>query len=215
MTELFSETRWWWLRHGPIAAPNAGRINGQLDVDADLSDSATVRALAGALPDGARWITSSLKRTHQTAAALLQSAEYEAAPEIEAAFSEQHFGDWQGMTWDEVAGSPDADAFWKDAGGTRPPGGESFSEQISRVADAVTRLSKVHLGRDLVVVAHAGTIRAALAHALGLDATRGLSLTVDTLSLSRIDCMGADAPMRRGGNWRVGCINRIFSGDSR
>jgi hypothetical protein len=42
---------------------------------------------------------------------------------------------------------------------TRPPGGESFVEQIARVRGGIEALP----AGDVIIVAHAGTIRAALA----------------------------------------------------
>jgi alpha-ribazole phosphatase len=53
-------------------------------------------------------------------------------------------------------------------------------------------------------VAHGGTIRAALAHALALAPEAALAFTIDTLSLTRIDRI--DGP-GRGHGWRIGAIN--------
>jgi len=201
-----SETRWWWVRHAPIAAPNQGLINGQRDVAADVSDGARLARLAAAIPQDAHWLASPLVRTHQTAAALGRGME---GVSIEPAFAEQHFGDWQGLTWDEVASDGQAAAFWADPGRGVPPGGENFAEQIARVGRAVGRIGPEHAGGDVVVVAHAGTIRAALAGALGLEAASALSIQIETLSLSRIDQILASGP-RRGGGWRVACVNRLL-----
>ncbi len=42
-------TRWWWIRHAPVIG-HGGRIYGQEDYPADLSDTATLAALAVLLP---------------------------------------------------------------------------------------------------------------------------------------------------------------------
>lgn len=181
-----SETRWWWVRHAPIAVPNQGLINGQLDVDSDVSDTACLARLAGSLPADAHWVVSPLRRTQQTAASLGRVD----GCAVEPAFAEQHFGDWQGLTWAAVAALGGTDSFWADPGRATPPGGERFADQIMRVGAAVDRMTATHGGQDIVAVAHAGTIRAALAHALGLEANRALSLHIETLSLSRIDQIG-------------------------
>ena len=62
-------TRWWWSRHAPVPS---GRniVYGQMDLDADCSDSAAFDGLARALPKGAVLVTSDLKRTIQTADAI-------------------------------------------------------------------------------------------------------------------------------------------------
>jgi hypothetical protein len=37
-------TRWWWLRHAPVPE-RRGRVFGQMDVDADISDVAILNSL--------------------------------------------------------------------------------------------------------------------------------------------------------------------------
>jgi broad specificity phosphatase PhoE len=55
-----------------------------------------------------------------------------------------------------------------------------------------------------VAVTHGGTIRAALALALGLSPQGGLSFLIDNCSITRIDYLSPDgAP----GLWRVAAVN--------
>jgi len=84
------------------------------------------------------------------------------------------------------------------------PLGESFTTVVERVAAALVAHSTQHAGRDIVVVAHGGAVRAAVAHALGIAPEAALALTVDTLSLTRLDYI--DGP-GKGHNWRVGLLN--------
>ena len=65
----------------------------------------------------------------------------------------------------------------------------------------------MHVGRDIVAVAHGGSIRAALAMALGIDAAAAMALVVDTLSLTRIDHVAGGLLRGRGGAWRIGGVN--------
>jgi alpha-ribazole phosphatase len=53
---------------------------------------------------------------------------------------------------------------------------------------------------DVVLVVHSGTVRAALAIALGIGLEPALRFAIDPLSLTRID--------RVSGGWRVVCVNR-------
>jgi len=46
---------------------------GSLDVDSDTSDTALFKGVAARLPENAVWFTSPLKRTHQTAQALIDN----------------------------------------------------------------------------------------------------------------------------------------------
>lgn len=176
-------TRWWWLRHAPLAAP-PGLIAGQADIPADLSDKDRLASAARRLPAGAIWITTPLCRSLDTASALGGTA-----PLPEPALMEQHFGDWQGLTHDAVwqQDQPAAQSFWDDPAHARPPGGESFADLCARVADAVINLSGRHAGRDIVAVAHAGTIRAAIGQALDIPPAKLLVLAADPLHLTRID----------------------------
>ena len=75
---------------------------------------------------------------------------------------------------------------------------------IARVAPAIDRLTAEHAGADIVAVAHGGTIRAALAVALGLDPESALSFATETLSLTRLDHIADD---RDGASWRVSTVN--------
>lgn len=193
--------RWWWVRHAPVAGP-PGFISGQRDVACDLADTKALAALAQRLPTGARWVTSHLSRAKDTAAHLHPDS----TPTIEPLFAEQDFGDWAGLSWDSVATLDGAAAFWDAPATTAPPNGESFADVCRRVAGAIERRNAelITSGGDIVAVAHAGPIRAALALALALPAERALALDVANLSLSRLDHLAGDSPRtRRGGHWRV------------
>ena len=202
-------TRWWWLRHAPVIADDPGRISGQLDMPCRTDDADALRALAAALPAKALWIASHLSRTRMTAEALIRAGADGPPPRTEPDLAEQNLGDWQGMTWDEVYrvhGGASRD-FWRDPGLHRPPGGESFDAVMARVGAAVDRLTKDHAGRDIIAVAHGGTIRAALALALDLTPRRALAIQVDTLSLTRLDHVDGPPRHQFRGVWRVGGVN--------
>ncbi|HEX3066697.1 MAG TPA: histidine phosphatase family protein [Dongiaceae bacterium] len=196
-------TRWWWIRHAPVVG-HSGRIYGQDDVDCDCGNAALFAQLAGRLPTDALWITTPLRRTKLTAAALQQAGAPKPAGEREeVAFLEQHFGEWQGLSYDEFAILRDgvAHRFWHAPASERPPQGESFAEVVERVARAVEAISAAETGQDIVVVAHGGSIRAALAHALAIDPERALGFAIDNCSLTRLDHFTGE------GAWRVGSVN--------
>ncbi|HEX6978458.1 MAG TPA: histidine phosphatase family protein [Alphaproteobacteria bacterium] len=209
-------TRWWWIRHAPVINPS-GRIYGQRDVPADTSDASAFAALAARMPLDAVWLATPLQRTQATAAAIQAGMNgcNPPPPEIEPAFIEQNFGDWQGLTYDEIGAyghvrpgtkgiGVEGHKFWLAPAHTRPPGGESFVDVMARVAARVRELTARHAGRDIVVVAHGGPIRAALAHALDLHPEAALAFTIDTLSLTRLDHVTGPGA---GHAWRVNAIN--------
>jgi len=201
-------TRWWWIRHAPVIN-GAGRLYGQEDLDCDVSDLTRFQALAKVIPADAVWFATPLTRTQKTLRAIADAGDHDPEPTLIEPFLEQFFGDWQGLGWaDMEARDPDAyAAFWQDPSGNAPPGGESFAAVIERVGPEMERLTAEHQGRDIVCVAHGGSIRGAVAHALDLHHERALSMVIDTLSLTRIDHIDGGVLNGRGKAWRVVGVN--------
>ena len=187
---MSGDVRLWLIRHAPVMGPT-GVIHG-VDAPADIRDEAALAALRAKLPHRAACFASPSIRTFETAAALgLQ-------PGTEVRFSEQDFGQWTGRCHDDLAREFDAayGEFWNAPASSKPPGGESFTEQIRRVRAGLANLP----AGDVILVVHSGTIRAALAIALDLAPDAALRFAIDPLSLTRID--------RVASGWRVIGVNR-------
>ena len=202
------ETRWWWIRHAPVPT-GRGMVYGQLDLPSDCSDTGAFQRLAESLPRDAVLVTSDLRRTIETAAAIRNAGLNLPEPIQEPALREQSFGAWQGMSHEEFFDLPDATPHrhWRSAAFIRGPQGENFADVIARVAPAIHRLTEEHAGGDIVVVAHGGSIRAALAVALGLDPESALAFATENLSLTRLDHIADD---REGASWRVAAVNHRY-----
>ncbi len=183
-------TNLWLIRHAPVDGPR-GVIHGP-DAPADLSDATAFAALKVRLPARASATCSPARRTWETAAALGLD------PIKDANFREQDFGTWTGRRHDDlVAEFGEAyRAFWTAPASNRPPGGESFVDQIARANAGLAALP----AGDVVAVVHSGTIRAVLAIALDLAPDNALRFVIDPLSLTRID--------RLENGWRVVAVNR-------
>src|SRR5262245_24359293 len=185
-----AETNLWLIRHAPVDGPR-GVIHAP-DAPADLRDAAVIAALKARLPDGAFAVCSPARRTRETARALgLIASE-------DAAFREQDFGDWTGRRHHDLVaelGEAYRD-FWKSPAENRPPGGESFVDQLARAGAGLASLP----AGDAVLVVHSGTVRALLAIALDLAPDSALRFVIDPLSLTRID------RLERG--WRVVSVNQ-------
>jgi len=187
---MHGETNLWLIRHAPVDGPR-GVIHAP-DAPADLRDAAGIAALKAKLPIGAFAVSSPARRTRDTARALgLDAAE-------DAAFREQDFGNWTGRRHNDlVAELGEAyREFWKAPAANRPPGGESFVDQIGRARAGLALLPP----GEAVLVVHSGTIRAVLAIALDLAPDSALRFVIDPLSLTRID--------RLENAWRVVFVNQ-------
>lgn len=204
-------TRFWWVRYAAVA--HAGRIYGQSDLSCDCSETGSFTGLVGQLPRDAIWVTSHLRRTQETAAATIRAGA--PGPQsipgpgavVLADLAEQHFGEWQGLTHEALNQSRNGDfhRFWHAPAHEAPPGRESFVAVIERVSRTICRLVATYAGRDIIAVAHGGTIRAALGHALGLDPEAALAFSIDCCSPTRLDRV--DGP-GLGHGWRVVTVNR-------
>ena len=198
-------TRWWLVRHTPAINPD-GLIYGQGEIEVDCSNRTALEALADSLPpDPVRMVTP-LARTRATAEALWGARDCV----IEPALIEQSFGDWQGLSHNALAalGDERVSAFWQAPATARPPGGESFADVMARVLPALERRSAEFRGRDIVAVCHGGSIRAALAVALGLAPAQALAFQIDPLSLTRLDHIPLQDEQGESAVWRVVTVNR-------
>lgn len=174
------------LRHAP--GLSGGRIAGRSDIEADCSDQAALAALAarlqGPVDKGARILCSAARRCLQTAEALGLAPDA-VRPEL----WEQDLGAWEGT---DPALLPDLGPLSPAAlARHRPPGGESFHDMAARVIPVLTAQRG-----DSIIIAHAGTVRAALSMVVGPCA---LSFAVAPLSATIL--------MRAGPDWAIEAVN--------
>jgi broad specificity phosphatase PhoE len=156
--------RLWLARHGETAENAEGRILGRRDPPLSPAGLDQAEALADRLRDKgllAVW-TSPLQRARRTAEVVARALGLEA--DTLDGLVESDRGDWEGRLVAELAvESPDLHAaFLAGAPHFRFPGGESLAEQRIRTRAALEIVTSGPL--PAMVVAHAGTIRAALAN---------------------------------------------------
>lgn len=181
--------RLWLIRHARVLG-HEGVIHGS-DAPADLNERSAIRARARNLPPEAAAWCSPARRTVETARAL------GLAVQTLDDLREQDFGAWTGCRHADLAraSEPGYEAFWEAPDRSRPPGGESFCDQVSRVETALQRLP----AGDHVLVVHSGTVRSVLALALERRTRLALQFVVDPLGLTRIDTLD--------GAWRIVSVN--------
>ncbi len=202
---MSTTTRIFLVRHALVEPSARLTMYGTMDVGlcelALRQEAASYRWLAARLPQPARWLVTPLSRTRATAAAIFAAGYPEAPLETHPELIEQDLGEWQGLPHEVFAERlrHPAHPFWSIAVDERPPGGESFADVIHRVGPAVDRLVAENAGGDVVIVAHGGSIRAAVAHAMGVGGQPVLAFSIKNLSLTRLEKVGAD--------WRVAAVN--------
>lgn len=180
------------IRHAP--ALSEGRMAGQRDVDADCTDLAAFAAVRAAVGQFDHLVISPAQRCVQTAATLWPNR---APNQIDPNLWEQNFGDWEDMPYADL---PDLGPLTAQAlADHRPPAGESFADVCARILPGL--IATAALGGRVVIVAHAGTARAAIAHATG-SIPAALAFQIAPLSLTNFDLFSPD------GAWSVVCVNR-------
>lgn len=129
-------------------------------------------------------VASPVRRTRETADAI--AAALGLPVEEEAGFAEMEFGEWDGLTFTEVAerDKERMEAWFADMA-VAPPGGESFVEVRERVLAGLSHLLDAHAGRTVVVVSHVTPIKTLVAHAMEapLDALFRMELAPAAVSV--------------------------------
>ncbi len=200
-------TRFWLIRHALVDENARAILYGVMDVplcETTLLEQAPMyRALAQRLPRPAVWKVTPLSRTRRTAEAIFAAGYPHTQPAVEPGLIEQSLGEWQGLPHADLPArlTLPKHAFWPLAGDERPPGGETMADVIERVGRVLERLALEHSGEDVVIVSHGGAIRAAVAHCLRIRADNALHLSIQNLSLTRLE--------REPEGWRVGCVNEL------
>lgn len=177
------------IRHAP--ALGQGRLAGRRDVPADCSDVAALAALCERLGTPDRLIASPARRCRQTAAALWPAL----TPQLDARLWEQDFGAWEGAAPGDI---PDLGALAPaELAAHTPPGGESFDDVCARITPALSEIADG--GGRIIIIAHAGTVRAALAMAMGVIGP-ALAFSIAPLSLTQLIACGPS-------QWAIGGVN--------
>jgi broad specificity phosphatase PhoE len=184
-----------------VVGAETRRFIGHLDVPLSPLGVAQVEALSRRLRGVAldAVYCSDLTRTRHSAEIL--AAPHRLAPIQDSALREFAMGQWDGLTAEQIR-ALDARAFqaWMgDVGRFQFPGGESLPDLTARAVPAFEKLVARHAGGRIAVVAHGGSNRAILCHALGLGPERLLALGQDYAALSVLSL--------RDGRWVLELLN--------
>lgn len=144
-------------------------------------------------------LTSPLQRARETCA-LAGLAE---RAEIDADLMEWNYGDYEGLTSDQIHLHRKAWTIFNDGA----PGGETPEQVGVRVDRVIARLHAV--GSDAVLFAHGHVLRVLAARWLGLAPSAGAHFLLDTASLCVLNSAGGIAALK---HWNVAPVARFPSG---
>ena len=174
------------IRHGQ---PVGGSMYRGHNIDDPLSEKGW-QQMWKAVDDKAPWdhvISSPLIRCKAFAEALCEK--HNLPLSVETDLEEVGFGGWEGKTPKEIIETHpyDHDAFYRDPVNNRPHGAEDLDVFYDRVSAVYRKVTSVYEGNHLLVVAHAGVIRAIVACVLNAPAASMYRMKIDNAGLVRIE----------------------------
>lgn len=173
------------IRHGE---PEGGRAYRGHSIDDPLNEKGW-QQMWDAVGDEMPWnhiITSPLQRCQAFAEALMDM--YDIPCTVEENFKEIGFGSWEGRTPDDIKTNnlKEYEDFYRDPVKLRPKGAEPLNKFIKRVTSAYNKVIKEHEGKHILIVAHAGVIRALIANALHAAPIGLYRINIKNAGISRI-----------------------------
>jgi broad specificity phosphatase PhoE len=137
------------------------------------------------------------ERARETAQAIAEERRIpvEIAPELD----EIDYGDWTGLSMEQLSARPHWQAFNTIRSCTRIPGGELIAEVQARVAKLIERLHAQGRPGSVLLISHCDVIRAALAYYLSFSLDLMLRLEINPASISIVKLTAAGPS--------IACIN--------
>ncbi len=186
------------VRHGETEGQSSIRYYGATDVPLNESGRRQLARVGRALADVPldAVYTSALRRTVEGARIIAPDVPAQAI----ASFNEVHFGEWEGLTREEIAArDPERYGRWRHAlDDFCYPGGEAVSAFRARVVYAWRRLLPAAPAHALVV-AHKGVIASIVAEMLGLGPTQRAAWPIDLASIHVLEATD--------GHWQAAVVN--------
>ena len=191
------------IRHGQTAANLAGILQGQFDTDLDELGIKQAECVANKLAaeEFDFIFASDLQRAMHTAQIIAEQLHLPAIPA--SALREWNLGDLQGRPVCELQKEyPNVlDAFKYEGGNFNVPGGESRENFYSRIAECLDDFAGKYAGKKLLLVTHAGVMRAIFKHIAG--PVRNGALLPATVNAS------VSSFCNRDGEWQLRSWNDI------
>jgi alpha-ribazole phosphatase/probable phosphoglycerate mutase len=110
--------------------------------------------------------------------------------------AEVDYGGWEGMSPDELkqADKEILLRFYRDPARYRAADAEPLERFRNRVMEVIDEIRVRHQGQRVLVVTHAGVVRAVITHLLDAPVTSLYRITVPNASLARVRCNAERPP---------------------
>jgi alpha-ribazole phosphatase/probable phosphoglycerate mutase len=172
------------IRHGE---PEGGHMyRGWVDHRLSARGWRQMREATAHSPGWTQIVSSPLLRCREFAGEL--AARLDLPLHEDERIKEVRFGAWEGLTARQIrATDPTAlRRFFLDPVNARPAGAEPLADFKTRVCEALNDLGRGFAGEHLLLVTHAGVIRAAIAHVLDAPLGSIYRTSVETAGLTRL-----------------------------
>ncbi len=188
-------TRFILIRHGQTEWNRVERFRGRADVP--LNETGLRQANATAARVAAKWnpaaiYSSPLQRAKKTAELIARP--FELTVEVHPGLIDIDYGDWQGLTPDEVRQRwPEIlHAWYKFPHLANIPNGESLADLRRRAMKAIEQLAAQHSGKTILLVAHTVINRIILLGVLKLGNERFWHIKQETCAINLFDVEDGD-----------------------
>lgn len=181
------------IRHGETEWSRSGKHTGVSDIPLTERGREQARLLRQELvtPNFELVLTSPLRRARETC----DLAGFAERAEIDPDLMEWNYGDYEGLTSEQIHAHRPAWTIFNDGGG---PGGESPEQVGVRVDRVIARVRAV--SGDAVLFAHGHVLRVLAARWLGLAPSAGAHFLLDTATICVLNSDGGIAALKR---WNV------------
>lgn len=185
---MIAATSLYLLRHAEVEARYQRIFGGRIDMDLSPCGHDQAARLAKYLRHKSfdAIYASPMKRAQQTLAPLL--ADRKGAPVVMPGLREVDFGDWTGLSWEEVKTRFNISAFqWlEQLEQAAIPNAECGKTFRARVEPCLQQILNDHPGQSVAVLCHGGTIRVILSILLAMPLSKMAAFEIEYASLTQV-----------------------------
>jgi broad specificity phosphatase PhoE len=186
------------VRHAEVEPRYHRVFSGRLDVELSQEGHRQAQALSGYLDTRNLHVVyaSPMRRVRQTLKPFLTK---EAPKHVELPnLREVDFGDWTGLTWEEILPRFRVSAFrWLDQlESAAIPNGECASTLKRRIEPCLAQALEQHKGENVAIVCHGGVIRVLLSILLDLPLPKTSVFEVDYASVTQMGFLEGKAVLQ-------------------